>query len=282
MLDWSKPLIPHTRPWITQEDVEAVSKTLQSRFIGKWKKTEELERVISGITFAPTVCVGSGRTALVQAMKLLGSKRVYIPTYSSDDLLDACLWAGCTPVPYDIGATIFRDTLVKVHQEIEPTDYFDNVKIIHDFAHFWPKMFKLHKETEMAVFSFGHAKPITGGTGGAISGHATFDRHKLWCNSPMNDISASLVLSQLNRPKRTKRLIIIDGGLDECENYFISRRITVRHETGGLVHRMMGLPDKDFPKAVERWNTVVSLPNHPDLTDEEKQRIDDACRDYSV
>ena len=86
-------LILHSRPWITDDDCHQVEEVLRSRFIGRWKKTEELEFRIARIIGKNTICVGSGRAAIVLALQTLNCNRVGIPTYSSDDFLDACKWA---------------------------------------------------------------------------------------------------------------------------------------------------------------------------------------------
>jgi len=270
-------VIPHSRPWITVEDREAVDEVLRSRFIGRCTKVEELENRIRDKTGRKTLCVGSGRAAIVLALQEINAKRVGIPTYSSDDFLDACKWADCEPVPYDIGGSSVATTVIHIEGQ-EGVTAIKASTMIHDYAHQWPSL--PLPIGDIGVFSFGPLKPYTGGHGGAIAG-LDLDRHKCWNLSPMSDINAALVLSKLNREPPKKRLITVES-FEAAEQDFRSKGIVVRHETGALVHRLMGLLDRDFPNAVMRWNTIVSVPNYPDLTDEEKERIDDACRHYSV
>ena len=242
--------------------------------IGRCEKTKELEEVIAKATNAKeVVVVGSGRAAIAFACQALGFTSIQVPTYSSDDLMDAPIWGGARPIPYDIDGNI-EDAIV-----VHPYHFRQSGRIIHDFAHIWPKDFDVGND--IAIFSFGPLKPITGGHGGAIACNFKLDRHKLENMSPISDMNSSLILSQLKRPPPEKRYIRVND-FDTCQQYFSSKGITVRHETGGLVHRMMGLSDERFPKAVKRWNTVVSIPNYPDLTNEERKLIDDACRRYSV
>ena len=271
-------LIPHSKPYISPKDIASVLEVLNSRFIGRCEKTKELEDKISKATNARNVvCVGSGRSAIASACQILRLKKVFVPTYSCDDLIDAPLWAGTAPIPYDIDQEVTEAAIV-VHGPIK-VHVPRGTKVIHDFANVFPKNFDL--VDDIAIFSFGPLKPITGGHGGAIAYNFPLNRDKLSNLSPTSDINSALTLSQLKREKPVKRYLTVES-FEDCQNDFFKQGILVRHETGGLVHRMLKLKDKDFPNAVKRWNTIVSVPNYPDLTLEERHRIDHACRRYSV
>lgn len=268
-------LIPHGRPVITAEDVNAVTEVMKSRFIGRGPKTVELERLLTKTIGQNTVCTGSGRAAIMFALEPFKGRTVYLPTYSTHDLLDAARWAGCNIRLYDYGES-GEDLMMVVHGQ--PTEVPLGTYAVFDFANVFPQNFDLKHHT--AVFSFGPMKPITGGHGGALSRAGWTDRNKVENISPMTDINSALVLSQLKRPQRQKRLITVED-FEEAEKAFFKEEIIIRHETGWLLHRFLGMGDEKFPKAVNRWNTTVSVPNW-DLSEEERQRVDDACRRYSV
>jgi hypothetical protein len=188
-----------------------------------------------------------------------------------EDLLQATLWAGGLPVPYDIDSGEDGDIQIIVHGPSETKPFNENV--LHDFANVFPENFNL--QNDIAIFSFGPMKHITGGLGGAVAG-IEFTEEMTHC-SPMCDINSSLVLSQVKK-RRIKRLLKVED-FAEAEKHFLSKGIIVRHETGHLVHRLLGMPDELFPKAVKRWNTTVSIPNW-DLNEEETERVNNACRRY--
>lgn len=271
-------MIPHSRPQITDGDVAAVSDVLRSRFIGRYSCINALEaKIAQSVGMQEAICLGSGRAAIMFALEVFRGRTVYLPTYSTIDLLNAAHWAGCNIKLYDLGET-GEDLMLVVHGPLA-SEVPRGTYAIYDFANVFPDNFDLRNHT--AVFSFGPLKPITGGHGGAISCRSILDRNKIENISPMTDINAALVLSQLKRPAPEKRLLQVDD-FEACERDFLAQGIIVRHETGWLLHRLLGAPDSNFPKAVKRWNTTVSVPNYSDLTEEERERIDHACRRYSV
>lgn len=138
--------------------------------------------------------------------------------------------------------------------------------------------------------------------------------------SPMSDISASLGLSQLSRYHealdRRKDLALkyilalkevipdslhynafensmffrfpikIIGGLDLFQDLFAQKNIFIRRGVDRLLHRIMGFPDEKFKESVKLFNTTISLPIYPALTDEEhsycvKSAIEIFSKNYS-
>lgn len=121
--------------------------------------------------------------------------------------------------------------------------------------------------------------------------------------SPMSDVAAALGLSQLSRysaalarrkklalgyrtalekvlPEQVKREsfeksmhfrfpLTLPGGLEVYQPHFAEKHIHVRRGVDTLLHRLMTLPDAEFPTAVSLYNTTVSLPIYPALTDDE-------------
>ena len=122
--------------------------------------------------------------------------------------------------------------------------------------------------------------------------------------SPLSDIAAGLALAQLERyPEalsRRSRLarryreaieksrpeslnhralqrsmffrfpIQLDGGLEACQDAFMEHGICVRKGVDSLLHRDVGLQDRDFPVSVRHFQSTVSLPIYPALTPEEE------------
>jgi perosamine synthetase len=117
--------------------------------------------------------------------------------------------------------------------------------------------------------------------------------------SPLSDISAALGLSQLDRYhetiERRKNIaakyrgaletvvpealpdialrtmhfrfpLRIKGGVEACQAPFLERGVHVRRGVDCLLHRLLDLDDGLFPRAVELYNSTVSLPIYPALT----------------
>ena len=129
--------------------------------------------------------------------------------------------------------------------------------------------------------------------------------------SPMSDISAALGLAQLAHYEEAldKRRVIaaryrsalsevipqclpepmsrktmyfrfpikIAGGLDYYRNLFDEKNVCVRRGVDKLLHRFMELSDTRFPVSVRLFETTLSLPIYPALTDEELNRSIDAA-----
>jgi UDP-4-amino-4-deoxy-L-arabinose-oxoglutarate aminotransferase len=124
--------------------------------------------------------------------------------------------------------------------------------------------------------------------------------------SPMSDINSALGLSQLTRypaflEKRRalagkylttlsainqnlinfeakassmyfRMPVKISGGLGKFEPLFKEHKIHIRKGVDKLLHRITGKSDKDFPVATDLFNTTISLPIYPALSDHEFER----------
>lgn len=133
------------------------------------------------------------------------------------------------------------------------------------------------------------------------------DRGRLF--SPLSDIAAGLALSQLRRyeealdrrrqiaRKYTESLmqvrpeclnrdalersmffrfpIHVDEGIDACKGAFLEHGIHVRRGVDALLHRSIGLADREFPVSVEHFRSTLSLPIYPALTADEEQHCAD-------
>lgn len=124
--------------------------------------------------------------------------------------------------------------------------------------------------------------------------------------SPLSDVAAALALSQLDhyelglarrRDVSEKYLAIIKsccpsainpsaldrsmffrfplhlpGGLAACQDAFAKFGVQVRRGVDQLLHRRMGLHDAAFPNAIKHFETTVSLPIYPALTNNHLSR----------
>ena len=75
----------------------------------------------------------------------------------------------------------------------------------------------------------------------------------------------------------------VPGGCDAYAADFEDRGILVRRGVDRLLHRLAGLADEGFPTATRLFDTTLSLPIYPALTDEELTRcISAACEVFSA
>ena len=70
----------------------------------------------------------------------------------------------------------------------------------------------------------------------------------------------------------------IPDGLEGVAAGFSARGVTVRRGVDELLHRLAGLSDAAFPRAVRHYHETVLLPIYPALTDEELGRFAEAVR----
>jgi UDP-4-amino-4-deoxy-L-arabinose-oxoglutarate aminotransferase len=60
-----------------------------------------------------------------------------------------------------------------------------------------------------------------------------------------------------------------DGGIEAYQEAFQRKGIHIRRGVDRLLHRSLGFPDADFPTATEKFETTLSLPIYPSLSDQE-------------
>ena len=73
--------------------------------------------------------VDSGSTAIYEALKLLNSKTVIVPTYTCHRILDTILKANCTPIIIDCDNSLQMD-----FNDIIYNDYADTIIVPHMFG----------------------------------------------------------------------------------------------------------------------------------------------------
>lgn len=327
-------MIPHSRPWITAEDLDAVAAVLQGEMIGQGAVTARFETAMShrlGIS-RPGVAVGSGSAALQLALLATGvgsGDEVVVPTYMCRSALEVVRSTGATAVLADVGPTfvVTPSTVApllgsRTRALVVPHIYgiFADVEafrplgipIVEDCAQAvgGPEPWRL--AGDIGVFSFQPAKCLTTGEGGlAVSNNAGLLRRLRELRdggasgravfAPLPDTAAALGLSQLQRYdaalarrrwiaetyrsalgeragwllrrtpwQRTMHFrfpVSCPGGLDAAQADFARHDIMVRRGVDELLHRVVGLPDRAFPVATELFETTVSIPIYPAMSD---------------
>ncbi len=226
-------LIPHSKPWITPADIEAVAAVLGSNMIGQGALTRGLEqRLATWVDGHDGVGVGSGSAALVLALNALEigmGDEVILPTYVCPSVLEAVITVGAVPALCDVGdewvitvESAARRLTPKTKAVIVPHMYgvFADIPafrqlgiaVIEDCAQGLDRCGRRPLAADVAIFSFHPTKCLSSGEGGlaiaAESGLVMAMRElrdgipshiakRLF--SPLSDIAAGLALSQLNR-----------------------------------------------------------------------------------
>lgn len=335
--------IPHSRPWITEADLDAVAKVLASGMLVQGARVRAFEAAVAdwhGLPPERAVAVGSGAAALelaLAALKVGPGHEVVLPTYVCHSVLEAVRGVGATPVVCDVGPKwVVRPADVEPHVGartraliiphlyglLADTAAFRRfgVPIVEDCAQaFGPRGTGL--VGDVAVFSFHATKCLTTGEGGMAvatrpelaaplrlrrdggagpDGTVLADRARTL--SPLPDTSAALGLSQLARYEAAlarrrelwlryrdrlrgvapvpddgpgwplRFLLRLEGGVEACGREFLARGVHVRSGVDRLNHRLLGLPDRDFPVATRLLETTVSLPLYAALTDGQHER----------
>ena len=100
-------IIPHSRPWIVEDDYSAVSAVLRSGMIDQGNLTKEFEKSVSNqLGVNGGVAVSSGTSALILALHVIGVKsetEVILPTYVCRSVMEAIQVFGAKPVFCDVG-----------------------------------------------------------------------------------------------------------------------------------------------------------------------------------
>jgi perosamine synthetase len=158
-----------------------------------------------------------------------------------------------------------------------------------------------------AVFSFHGTKCLTTGEGGMVATASPSVAERISMSlkdypepSRLSDLQAALGISQLARydemlqirqamasryskalpSHSTKRMrdvadrsiffrfpLSLDKDYDTFAEHFTSQGIQVRRGVDTLLHRNAGLPDGQFPTTVELFQTTMSLPFYPSMSD---------------
>lgn len=339
-------LIPHSKPWITDDDCTAIKELLSTNMLAQGELVRKFEQITSDwVCASDGVAVSSGAAGLVLALlalKISKGDEVVIPSYVCTSVLDAVLFVEARPVLCDVSknwvveySNIENLITDKTKALVLPHMYgifldvasFKHltIPIIEDCAQAIDDKHKRSIQGDLAIMSFHPTKCLTTGEGGMLvsnnkellnSARLIRDGSIDNCNgryfSPMSDISAALGISQLNRYseviKRRNVLargyiecleryipeslygdalnksmyfrfpIKVSGGVTRFKELFEKKNICIRRGVDKLLHRIMNLDDAAYYNSVENYESTISLPIYPAMTDTEHQQCLDAIK----
>lgn len=232
------PTIPHSRPAIDQDDIDAVVAVLRSGELAQGERVMEFEAALASLVGARgAVAVSSGTAGLHLALRALGigdGDEIVIPSFVCTALLHAILHVRAVPVLADIDPETYnidpRDirrrstgrtkAVIVPHMFGLPADLREiialGIPVIEDCAQ------ALGSRCDgapagsfgvLSVFSFYATKVICTGEGGMVAANdrqllekigdmRDYDEkevHRLRFNCKMTDLQAALGLAQMRR-----------------------------------------------------------------------------------
>jgi perosamine synthetase len=190
--------IPVHRPFLGAEELQAVRRVFEGRWLGLGSFTQEFERVLREfLGVRHVVAVSSGTAALHTALDILDLEpgdQVLVPTLTFVATAQAVVMARATPVFCDVEAETFNldvhDAASRITartKAIVPVHYGGtacnmdavrrlaaeaHLKVVEDAAHAFGSTYKGQKIGtlgNLTCFSFDPVKAITCGEGGAIA-----------------------------------------------------------------------------------------------------------------
>ena len=230
-------IIPHSRPFITDSDIEAVTSALRSGQLSQGPEVEKFERDLAELIGNKRgAATSSGTAALHLALLALDVKEkdeVMIPSFVCSAVLNAVNYTGATPIivdiepqSYNLSVDAAKRAITKKTKVIIVPHMFGcpaemdkflelDIPVIEDCAQAVGATFKGHKVgslSKLSVFSFYATKLLACGEGGMVlsdsedlilkikdlRGYDNKDNYRLRYNYKMTDIQASLGLSQLS------------------------------------------------------------------------------------
>lgn len=188
-------------PLVTEADIEAVSAQMRSFWIGRGGVVQALEREMCAWVGAKhAVALGSGTAALVVALRQLGAGPVEYPKFAGSET--------CIGIAVDIAGKLTNgyrlpDTQIGVYP-IAGRD-------ITDYCRHLPRKGEVELKTRFGVFSFGALKDVSGGIGGCVVANEPISAEDMKRVSPLSDINAAMILSQLSRYQGKDTRLVADG-----------------------------------------------------------------------
>jgi perosamine synthetase len=266
--DQNRSFIPHSRPTLGLEEIQAVSEVISSGYVAEGDVVRKFEQSFAdyfGIQHA--VATNSGTSALhlaLLALEVGSGDEVILPSYVCCALLNAVNYTGATPVLADVHPDTFNLDATDVKNRInartravivphlfgmaadlDPLLELD-VPLIEDCAQAVGAGYNqrpVGTYGAAAIYSFYATKVITTGEGGMVvssSKHITdrirdmksYDQkedYRIRFNYKMTDIQAALGLSQLER----------------LDNIIRRRRAIAEKYTRSFKKLDLGLPPED-------------------------------------
>ena len=223
--------IPLLKPWIEEDEVEAVSQVLRSGWIAQGPKVQEFENLVSDYLGCPhCVATNSATSALHLALRVSGigyGDRVVAPSHTCVATLNAIHQCGATPVFADIDPRTYNLAPSAVEQVLSaevrgilvvdqigmPADidtFVDlaekhDLILVEDAATAFGASYKGKRLGSLGpptAFSFHPRKMITTGEGGMVT---TFDRKASERCRQLRSAGASI--SDLDRHKARGKLV---------------------------------------------------------------------------
>ena len=187
-------IIPHSRPTLDQDDINAVVSILNSGLIAHGQEVKRFEDDVANYLGIPhCIALNSGTGALHLALLSLGISHgdsVIMPSYVCSSVLHAVNYTGATPILADIESDGFNIDSHSIAKRIASNTKADIIPhmfgipadleavklaglcIIEDCAQAFGKEYenkKLGSFGDIAVFSFKATKLLTTGQGGMIA-----------------------------------------------------------------------------------------------------------------
>jgi|WetSurMetagenome_2_1015567.scaffolds.fasta_scaffold190655_2 perosamine synthetase len=186
--------LPLSKPFVGNEESEAILKVIESKSIASGSITKKLEVALAN-KYKRKYCVvvNSGTSALYLALKVVGLKNVILPALTCSNVLHALLNAGPRPVFCDVESETHNIDLTRLSEEHlnlsdglivthayghsadmdEIADYVKkyDLMLIEDFSQGMGGSFKdrsLGSFGNVSITSFYATKNMTTGHGGAI------------------------------------------------------------------------------------------------------------------
>ncbi len=190
--------IPYSTQWVDDDDIKAVGKILNSRWITQGPKIDEFEEKLAKYVGARYAIAVSSGTAALNIACLIGGigpeDEVIVPTLSFVATSNCVLYCGASPVLVDV----YKDTLTINVEEVKkkitkrtkaiiavdfaghPAEWHSlakiakksNLLLIADSAHALGSIYQgknVGSIADITTFSFHPVKTITTGEGGAIT-----------------------------------------------------------------------------------------------------------------
>ena len=191
-------MIPTHRPFLAKEELDAVARLFETRWLGKGSVTEEFEDSLREFLGAKHVLsVSTGTSALhlaVEALDLESGSEVLVPSITFPSSVQAIVVSGARPVfcevdPFTLNLNV-ADALSRITPRtrvVMPVHYgglaceMDEITamardndfaVVEDAAHAFGSTYKGHQIGtigDLTCFSFDPIKNITCGGGGAIA-----------------------------------------------------------------------------------------------------------------
>jgi perosamine synthetase len=233
-----QPFIPHSRPTLGPEEIQAVSNVISSGYVAEGARVQKFEQSFADyLNIGHAVATNSGTSALhltLLALDVGPGDEVIIPSYVCCALLNAVNYTGATPVLADIcpdtcniDAADVKKRLSDRTRAIIVPHIFGlaadlnallalGVPLIEDCAQALGSEYAQRPVGTFgiaAIYSFYATKVITTGEGGMVVSNSkdiadrirdlkTYDQkddYKIRFNYKMTDIQAALGLAQLER-----------------------------------------------------------------------------------